>query len=117
VTLAEHDAALGEVWYVPSGVTATTRRFIEMVFASLESPPKLSPAPKLAITLLALVVPAMAAVKETSYQRERAWVVDHTKFSRAFGSSPTPHEQAISMTLEWFRSAQVVARHDPPASK
>jgi nucleoside-diphosphate-sugar epimerase len=46
----------------------------------------------------------MAAVKETSYQREHPWVVDHSKFSRAFGSRPTPHEQAISLTLEWFRS-------------
>jgi nucleoside-diphosphate-sugar epimerase len=105
VTLADQDAALGEVWHVPSGQTVTTRRFVELVYARLQTPPKLSPAPKLAITLLALLVPAMAAVKETSYQREHAWVVDHTKFTRAFGSRPTPHEQAISTTLDWFRSA------------
>jgi nucleoside-diphosphate-sugar epimerase len=104
VTLAEHDAALGEVWHIPSAETITTRRFVEMVFAKLQRPASLRPAPKLAITLLAFVVPAMAAVKETSYQRERPWVVDHSKFSRAFGSRPTPHEQAISLTLDWFRS-------------
>ena len=62
------------------------------------------PAPELAITLLALLVPPMAAVKETAYQRKYPWVVDHSKFSRAFGGGPTPHEQAISVTLDWFRS-------------
>jgi nucleoside-diphosphate-sugar epimerase len=104
VTLAQHDEALGEAWHVPSAETVTTRRFIEMVFAKLQRPATLQPAPKLAITLLALVVPAMAAVKETGYQREHPWVVDHSKFARAFGSRPTPHEQAISITLDWFRS-------------
>jgi nucleoside-diphosphate-sugar epimerase len=104
VTLAQHDEALGEVWHVPSAETVTTRRFVEMVFGELQLPARLRPAPKLAITLLALFVPPMAAVKETSYQREDAWVVDHSKFARAFGSHPTPHEQAIPLTLEWFRS-------------
>jgi nucleoside-diphosphate-sugar epimerase len=104
VTLAEHHEALGEVWHVPSAETVTTRRFVEIVFAKLQRPATLQPAPKLAITLLALFVPAMAAVKETAYQREHPWVVDHSKFSRAFGGTPTPHEQAISLTLDWFRS-------------
>ena len=104
VTLAEHDDALGEVWHVPSAETLTTRRFVEMVFAKLQRPVSMRPAPELAITLLALFVPPMAAVKETAYQRQYPWVVDHSKFSRAFGSRPTPHEQAISVTLDWFRS-------------
>lgn len=105
VTLAQHDEALGQVWHVPSAETVTTRRFIEMVFSKLQRPARLQPAPKLAITLLALFVPPMAAVKETSYQREHPWVVDHSKFARAFGAQPTPHEQAIDQTLDWFRSA------------
>jgi nucleoside-diphosphate-sugar epimerase len=104
VTLAEHDDALGEAWHVPSAETVTTRRFVEMVYAKLQQPMTLRPAPKLAITLLALFVPPMAAVKETAYQREHSWVVDHSKFARAFGSRPTPHEQAISLTLDWFRT-------------
>jgi hypothetical protein len=75
-----------------------------MVFAHLQRPATLQRAPRLAINLLALFVPAMAAVRETNYQREHPWVVDHSKFSRAFGGTPTPHEQAISLTLDWFRS-------------
>jgi nucleoside-diphosphate-sugar epimerase len=104
VALAEHDQALGGVWHVPSAETVTTRRLIEIVFANLRRPATLQPAPKLAINLLALLVPAMAAVKETAYQREHPWVVDHSKFSHAFGGRPTPHEQAVSLTMDWFRS-------------
>jgi nucleoside-diphosphate-sugar epimerase len=105
VTLAEHDEALGEVWHIPSAETVTTRRFIEVVFARLQRPATLQPAPELAITLLSLFVPAMSAVKETAYQRQHPWVVDHSKFARAFGSKPTSHEQAITLTLDWFRSS------------
>jgi len=103
-TLAEHDEALGEVWHVPSAETVTTRRFLEMVFAKLQVPITLRPVPKLAVALLALFNPAMAAVSETAYQREHPWVVDHSKFSHAFGGRRTPHERAISLTLDWFRS-------------
>jgi nucleoside-diphosphate-sugar epimerase len=104
MTLAEREEALGQVWHVPSAETVTTRHLVEMVFANLQQPARLQTAPKLAITLLALFSPLMAAVKETSYQRERPWVVDHGKFASAFGSRPTAHEQAISQTLDWFRT-------------
>ena len=105
VTLAQRDEALGEVWHIPNAETVTTRRFIEMVFAQLGRPARLQPLPKVALNLLALFVPALAAVKETLYQSERPWVVDHSKFMRAFGAQPTPTEQAIEQTLVWFRSA------------
>ncbi len=48
------------------------------------------------------------AVKETLYQSERPWVVDHSKFARAFGSRPTPHEQAIAETLGWLQGKPTV---------
>ena len=61
-------------------------------------------APKLGITGLALGNPTMRAVKERLYQTERPFVVDHGKFERAFGATPTPHPEAIQRTLAWHRS-------------
>jgi nucleoside-diphosphate-sugar epimerase len=104
VTLAQREEALGEVWHVPSAETVTTRRFVEMVFQQIQRPARMQPAPKLAISLLAVLIPPLRAVKETLYQSERPWVVDHSKFATAFGSRPTPHEEAIAQTLSWFRS-------------
>lgn len=105
VTLAQREESLGQVWHLPSAQTVTTRRFIEMVFAQVGRPARIRPAPKIAITLLALFAPPMAAVKETMYQSEFPWVVDDGKFVRAFGELATPHEKAIAQTLAWFRSA------------
>jgi len=106
VTLAQREEALGQVWHVPSAAIITSRQFVEMVFAELKRPTRLQVAPNLAINFLALFAPLMAAVRETSYQREHPWVVDHEKFTRAFGGRPTPHEQAISETLAWFRTSE-----------
>jgi nucleoside-diphosphate-sugar epimerase len=108
VTLAQRDEALGEVWHVPSAETVTTRRFIEMVFQQIKQPARLQRVPRLMISMLGIFVPAMRAVTETLYQSERPWVVDHSKFARAFGSRPTPHEQAIAETLAWFQSKAAV---------
>jgi len=108
VPLAERDEALGGVWHVPSAVTVTTRRFIEMVFEQIKQPARLQTVPRLMISMLALFIPPMRAVKETLYQSERPWVVDHSKFARAFGSRPTPHQQAIAETLAWFHGKPTV---------
>lgn len=106
ITLGQQDEALGEVWHTPNAETASTRHFVEMVFAQLGQPPRLSLVPSVMLNLLGLFIPPMAAVKEAMYQSERPWVVDHSKFGRAFGAQPTPHEEAIRQTIAWFKSAR-----------
>ena len=60
--------------------------------------------PSALLTVLAMVNPTLRAVREQQYQREAPWVVDHSKFVRAFGLDVTPHRDAIEVTLEWYRS-------------
>ena len=108
VTLAQRDEALGDVWHIPSAETVTTRRFIEMVFEQVQRPARLQTVPRLMISMLGVFIAPMRAVKETLYQSERPWVVDHSKFARAFGSRPTPHEQAIAETLAWLQGKPTV---------
>ena len=50
-----------------------------------------------------LFSPTLRAVTEQLYQSERPWVVDSSKFERAFGWSATPLPDAISATVAWFR--------------
>ena len=80
-------------------------RGIEIVFRQVGKPPRLQPLPKILLNVLALFVPPMVAVKETMYQSEQPWVVDHSKFIHAFGGQPTPHETAVAQTIAWFRTA------------
>jgi nucleoside-diphosphate-sugar epimerase len=113
VTLAQRNEALGEVWHIPSAETITTQHFIEMVFHQVGRPARLQRVPRLMISMLGIFIPPMRAVKETLYQSERPWVVDHSKFGRAFGSRPTPHEQAIAETLAWFQGKPAVSVAQP----
>jgi nucleoside-diphosphate-sugar epimerase len=103
VTLGERDEALGQVWHIPSAETVTTRRLVEMIFSELGAPTRLAVAPMFAISVMALFNPTMRAVKEQLYQSTQPFVVDHSKFARAFGSRHTPHLEAIRQTLDWFR--------------
>jgi nucleoside-diphosphate-sugar epimerase len=103
--LGEREEALGEVWHVPSAETVSTRRIVELTFELAGTAPRLRVAPNLAIRALALVNPTMRAISERLYQTERPFVVDHGKFDRAFGATPTPHREALRRTLDWYRSA------------
>lgn len=102
MTLGTHDEALGEVWHLPSAETLSTREFARLVYEAGGQPPQVRTMPARLLTVAALFSPMLRAVKEQQYQREAPWVVDHSKFARAFGAQVTPHRDAIAVTLNWF---------------
>jgi nucleoside-diphosphate-sugar epimerase len=102
VTLGASDDALGQVWHVPSAETLTTREFAGLVFEAASHPLRLQVLPSVLLAGLALVNPMLRAVREQQYQRTAPWVVDHSRFARAFGAHATPHTDAIAATLDWF---------------
>lgn len=104
VTLGERDEALGQVWHVPNAETVTMRRFVQMAFEAAGRSPRLRAAPRWGIAMAALFDPTLRAVREQLYQSERPWVVDSSKFERAFGWSATPLPDAVAATVAWFRS-------------
>jgi nucleoside-diphosphate-sugar epimerase len=103
VTLGEHDEALGQVWQVPSAETVTTRAFIALVFEELGKPAKIQAVPRWMVTLLGILDPTIRELPEILYQSEKPFVVDHSKYERAFGAGTTPHREAIRQTLDWYR--------------
>lgn len=112
-TLGERDEALGQVWHLPTAQTLTTRQFVQMVFQEADLPVKLRVAPRPLISIMALFNPIIQEIKEMLYEFEEPFVLDHSKFERAFGSNPTPHAEAIRQTLGWYRqrlAEQAVAR-------
>lgn len=103
VTLGEHEEALGQVWHVPSAETVTTRRFVGLVFEALGKPVKLQVVPRWLLSLVGIFDPTVRELPEILYQSEQPFVVDHSKYERAFGADTTPHPQAIQETLDWYR--------------
>jgi nucleoside-diphosphate-sugar epimerase len=104
VTLGEHDEADGQVWHLPAAEPLTGRQFLELVYEAAGHPPKFSVAPRLLITVAGKFNPLVKELKETLYQFDRPFVSDASKFQRAFGPfEPTPHPEALGVTVEWFR--------------
>jgi len=59
--------------------------------------------PKVLLSLVGIINPLVRELKETDYQFEDPWVVDHSKFERAFGANPTPLKDALAATIDWYR--------------
>ena len=114
VTLATHDGALGQVWHLPSAETLTSREFVRLVFEGAGHPSKLGVMPSPLLTVAALLSPTLRAVKEQQYQREHPWVVDHSKFAKAFGAEVTSHREAIVRTLAWWQTEGRTVASRPP---
>jgi nucleoside-diphosphate-sugar epimerase len=105
VILGEREEALGQAWHVPSDRPAITQRqFVELVYRETEQPPKASGMSKTMMALAGLFMPGARAFVEMWYEFEKPFVVDSSKFERAFGVKATPIEDAIKATVAWYRA-------------
>jgi nucleoside-diphosphate-sugar epimerase len=101
--LGEREEALGQAWHLPSPETLTTRRFVEMIFEEVGKPARLQAAPKILLRALGLFNPPLRETIEMLYEFEELFVVDDSKFERAFGEHATPLREAIQRTVRWYR--------------
>jgi nucleoside-diphosphate-sugar epimerase len=106
-TLAEHPEADGEVWHLPAAEPLTAQEFFDLVFeaAGRPTPAKAQIAGPAFLAVAGIFSPLLRELRETAYQFRRPFVIDSSKFERAFGRlEPTPHREAVKQTVEWFRS-------------
>lgn len=102
--LGERDEALGEVWHLPNADPITLGGFVELVYAEAGHEVRVMTAPRLLLQIMGLFNPIMREQIEMLYEFEQPFIVDHSKFARAFGDTSTPLEDAIRETLAWFRA-------------
>jgi nucleoside-diphosphate-sugar epimerase len=101
--LGARPEAPGEVWHLPAAEPVTGRAFVELIAAALGRPVKVTATSRLALRLAGLFDPGARETIEMLYQWERPFVLDASKFQRAFGPfEPTPHHQAVATTVAWF---------------
>jgi nucleoside-diphosphate-sugar epimerase len=103
IILGQRDEALGQVWHVPSAETISTRQFIDMVYGQAGQKTKIMAGTRIPLTVMSLFSSHMKFALQVLYQFDRPFVVDHSKFEKAFGSNPVPHEEAMGRTLAWYR--------------
>jgi nucleoside-diphosphate-sugar epimerase len=104
VVLGTHEEALGQVWHIPNSSTITMRQFIHMAAAALGVQPKMMVAGPLMMRAIGLFVPALREMIELEYEVTKPYVVDDSKYKRAFGDHSTPLKEAIQRTADWYKT-------------
>jgi nucleoside-diphosphate-sugar epimerase len=103
VTLSQHEQALGQAWHIPAAEAVTSQQFLDMVFAAAGRRAKVRRASKTMLQVLGIFNPMLREVAEMSYEFETPFVMDGSRFTAAFGGSPTPLPESIGAMVAWFR--------------
>lgn len=107
VILGEQEAALGQAWHVPNPPTLTQRQLMTLFFEVIGQPPKMSGMGRWMMSIGGLFIPEARESVEMMYEFEKPFVVDHSKYARAFGDHATPHREAVRQTIDWYRKWMV----------
>jgi nucleoside-diphosphate-sugar epimerase len=113
--LGEREEALGQAWHLPSPETVSTRQFVETIFEDVGKPARVQAAPKILLRAMGLFNPGIRETIEMLYEFEEPFVVDHSKFERAFGEHATLLKEAIADTVRWYRGKRPAGDIRPAA--
>ncbi|HEX5656983.1 MAG TPA: NAD-dependent epimerase/dehydratase family protein, partial [Polyangiales bacterium] len=92
------------IWHVPTSWHGTTRELYDLVGVAIGvGPLKVMRVPKLLVRGLGLFNGIMREMVEMMYQWEVPYVLDDSKFRKAFGIEATPIERAVSEVASWAR--------------
>jgi nucleoside-diphosphate-sugar epimerase len=105
VVLGERHEALGQAWHVPSDrPQITQRQFAELIYRETGQTLKASGVSKPMMAMAGLFIPGARESVEMMYEFEKPFIVDSSKFERAFGMKATPMADAIKTTVAWYRA-------------
>ncbi|MFQ3661419.1 MAG: NAD-dependent epimerase/dehydratase family protein [Chloroflexaceae bacterium] len=107
--LGERDEALGRHWHVPTAPAMTQRELIGMIYHELGAEPQMRGMGRLMMMAGALFLRDAREMLEMLYEFEQPFVVNSTRFERAFQVAPTPLHEAIRHTVAWYRANQNAA--------
>lgn len=100
VALATSDAT--GIWHLPTLPAMTTRELA----AHLVAKPAFTKLSPLLLRAIGLFKPFMKELIEMSYQWDKDFVIDDSKFRARFAIAPTPLAQQVATTLAWAKQQQ-----------
>ncbi len=105
VILGERDEADGQAWRVPNDQPYMTQYELVHLFAEEAGvAPKMRGMGKFMMSMGGLFIPEAKETVEMMYEFEKPFIIDSSKFERAFGMKATPIDEAIRATVEWYKS-------------
>lgn len=106
--LALHDEAFGEVWHLPVAPPMTELEQAQRIVSLAGAGAPVGQVPAWAVhamfKVLGLFSPMMRELPEVQYQHERPFVVDDSRFVKAFGVRATDLDTACLETLAYWRT-------------
>jgi nucleoside-diphosphate-sugar epimerase len=109
VTLGEHEQALGQAWHIPAAEPLTGAQFLQLFFEEAGIKGKITRVTPMLLRMVGLFNPLARELIEMAYEFEEPYIMDDSKFTRAFGGAPTPHREAIRQTVAWFKAHKKAA--------
>lgn len=103
VTLGTDIRAIGQVWHLPGPETVTTQTLLDMAASEIGRPVALRRIPNLAVRAMGLVSPMMRGLAEMSYEFDKPFILDTSKYTSIFDTPITPLVQALAATIAWYR--------------
>ena len=105
VILGEREEADGQAWHVPNDMPKLTQGELVRMFAEEAGvEPKISGMGKFMMTIGGLFIPEAKETVEMMYEFDKPFIVDSSKFEKAFGMKATPTREAIRETVNWYKN-------------
>jgi nucleoside-diphosphate-sugar epimerase len=92
--------AYNQIWNLPVDDQAPTgEEWVKLFAKHMGKPTKVMVAPKWLLHVLGVFIPIMKEMPEMSYQYDREYIFDSSKFKKRFNYTATTNEQAVIETL------------------
>ena len=105
VILGERSEADGQAWHVPNDMPRVTQRELVMMVAKAAGvEPKMSAMGRSMMRIGGLFIPEAKETYEMMYEFEQPFIVDSSKFEKAFDMKATPIREAIEKTVAWYKN-------------
>ena len=75
------------------------RQWIELFAREMQAEPNYMVIPSWLLGVMGIFKPLMRELQEMSYQYDRDYLFDSSKFENKFGIKPTPAEEAVKQTI------------------
>jgi nucleoside-diphosphate-sugar epimerase len=104
VVLGERPEADGQAWHVPNDMPSITQGELIRMFAEVAGvPAKMNSMGTFMMWVGGLFVPEAKETVEMMYEFNQPFIVDSSKFEKAFGMKATPINEAIMATVAWYK--------------
>ncbi|TQL78395.1 nucleoside-diphosphate-sugar epimerase [Stackebrandtia endophytica] len=105
IRLADDDRSWGRAWHIPTAPAVSQRDMVDGICEIAgRSPARITRMPWwLIINVAGLFQPHLRGLAETRHQWDSPYVMESTEFTETFGDVPTPFDEALGETVEWWR--------------